>query len=252
MGVEVTQYRGHRESGRLYAPSVMLPSHADENGGMPAGRGAEHYFSADPSTPVRPTEVTFVAGGREFRLRGGSGVFSATRLDPGTAVLLRKAELPGPQTRGALLDLGCGYGPIACVLATLAPAATVYATDINSRARELTRNNAAALGLHVRVLEPAAVPAHVRFTQIWSNPPIRIGKQELHAMLQQWLPRLAPGGTAWLVVARHLGADSLAQWLRDEGYDVIRHASQQGFRVLRVSAGGGDPDDAGSDPQRNP
>lgn len=197
--------------------------------------GREHYFTANPAAPARASVVTFQAGGREFRLRAAGGVFSADRLDPGTAVLLRKAPLPGPATEGALLDLGCGYGPIACVLATLAPRATVYAVDVNSRALELTRDNAVQLGVHVTTGEPDDVPADVRFAQIWSNPPIRIGKPALHALLRHWLARLAPDGVAWLVVARHLGGDSLAAWLRDEGYTVSRHASQQGFRVLRVT-----------------
>jgi 16S rRNA (guanine1207-N2)-methyltransferase len=195
----------------------------------------DHYFSVDPSSPARPTQVTFVAGGREFRLRAAGGVFSADRLDPGTAVLLRKAELPGPTTQGALLDLGCGYGPIACVLATLAPNATVYAVDVNTRALELTRENADALGIAVDARDPDDIPADLSFAQIWSNPPIRIGKEALHELLLRWLPRLAPDGVAWLVVARHLGADSLAAWLAENGYRVTRHASQQGFRILRVS-----------------
>lgn len=198
-----------------------------------------HYFTADPSSPARTTHVTFVAGGREFRLRAAGGVFSADRLDPGTAVLLRKAPLPGPETEGALLDVGCGYGPIACVLATVAPRATVYGVDVNSRALDLTRENATALGLRVEARAPDDVPDDVAFAQIWSNPPIRVGKEALHELLRRWLPRLAPDGVAWLVVARHLGADSLAAWLADQGYGVVRHASQQGFRILRVTPGEG-------------
>jgi 16S rRNA G1207 methylase RsmC len=209
---------------------------------------AEHYFSADPQAPARATEVTVTAGGRQLRLAAAGGVFSADRLDPGTAVLLRKADLPGADQGGYLLDLGCGYGPIACVLATVAPRATVYAVDVNTRALELTRTNAAAIDAADRIVvaEPDQVPATVRFAQIWSNPPIRIGKADLHELLRRWLPRLAPGGTAWLVVARHLGGDSLADWLRAEGWTVERHASQQGFRVLRVTnSGDGDPGDEG-------
>ncbi len=203
------------------------------------GVSAEHYFSASPRGPARPTEVTFDAAGRTFRLVAAAGVFSSARLDPGTAVLLRKAVRP---IRGPLLDLGCGYGPIACVLATVVPAATVYAVDVNTRARELARTNAAALGLADRLLvcSPEDVPDDLRFAEIWSNPPIRVGKEELHALLTQWLPRLAPGGTAWLVVARHLGADSLSAWLSEQGWPVRRHASQQGFRVLQVAAPDGD------------
>jgi 16S rRNA G1207 methylase RsmC len=201
----------------------------------------EHYFTASPRTPARTTEVVVAAGGRELRLRAGGGVFSADRLDPGTAVLLRKADLPPPDETGTLLDLGCGYGPIACLLASRATRATVYAVDVNTRALELVRANASALGLGDRVLAatPDEVPGSARFTEIWSNPPIRIGKQELHALLDRWLPRLEPTGVAWLVVGRHLGGDSLAQWLRDENWSVERHASQRGFRVLRISGGSG-------------
>jgi 16S rRNA G1207 methylase RsmC len=134
------------------------------------------------------------------------------------------------------------------VLATVAPRATVYAVDVNTRALELTRTNAAAIDAADRIVvaEPDQVPASVRFAQIWSNPPIRIGKAELHDLLRRWLPRLSPDGTAWLVVARHLGGDSLADWLRAEGWTVERHASQQGFRVLRLTkSGDDDPGDEG-------
>ncbi|GAA0795480.1 class I SAM-dependent methyltransferase [Spirilliplanes yamanashiensis] len=195
---------------------------------------ADHYFSASPSTPAQGREVSFSAAGRDFTLAAASGVFSAARLDPGTAVLLRKAPLPAGSA-GPLLDLGCGYGPIACVLGTVAPDAAVYAVDVNARARELTARNAAALGLAVTVAAPDEVPGDVRFAQIWSNPPIRVGKAELHVLLERWLPRLAEDGEAWLVIARHLGGDSVQAWLQGLGWVVERHASQKGFRVLRVT-----------------
>jgi 16S rRNA (guanine1207-N2)-methyltransferase len=204
---------------------------------------ADHYFSAEPDAPSGYRRVEFEVAGITYELATAGGVFSADRLDAGTAVLLRKAPLPGPDVTGALLDLGCGYGPIAAVLARNASRATVYAVDVNRRALRLVRENAAALGLADRVhaVAPDEVPAGVRFTGIWSNPPIRVGKAELHAMLVRWLPRLTPDGRAWLVVARHLGGDSLQQWLTDRGWSVTRHASQKGYRVLRVD---GKPDDA--------
>jgi 16S rRNA G1207 methylase RsmC len=201
------------------------------------GVTGEHYFSTEPAADPHRREVTFEVEGREYTLISSSGVFSADRLDPGTAVLLRKADLPGPATTGALLDLGCGYGPIACVLASRAPAATVWAVDVNARARELTAENATRLGLadRIRVGAPDDVPADVTFAEVWSNPPIRIGKSELHDMLGRWLPRLAPHGVAWLVVSRNLGGDSLHRWLDEAGWRVERHASQKGYRVLRVT-----------------
>ncbi|WP_117215447.1 class I SAM-dependent methyltransferase [Allorhizocola rhizosphaerae] len=192
----------------------------------------EHYFTREPAAQAHSREVSFSLAGRNYVLSAASGVFSAGRLDPGTAVLLRKGELPKADTQGTLLDLGCGYGPIATVLATVAPQASVWAVDVNSRARELTREN--TKGLNVTVAAPEEVPEGLRFAQIWSNPPIRVGKQELHHLLLTWLPRLEPDGVAWLVVSKHLGADSLQEWLHEQGWDASRHASGSGFRVLTV------------------
>jgi 16S rRNA G1207 methylase RsmC len=198
----------------------------------------DHYFTAQPGTPERGRTVDFQVAGRDFHLLASSGVFSGQRLDPGTAVLLRKAPLPGPRG-GVYLDLGCGYGPISMVLASASEKAEIYAVDVNSRALELVRANAAALGVASRVhpTAPDGVPPDVVFDEIWSNPPIRVGKAELHDLLGRWLPRLADGGTAWLVVARNLGADSLQAWLTAQGWAVERHASQKGYRILRVTAG---------------
>jgi 16S rRNA (guanine1207-N2)-methyltransferase len=199
----------------------------------------EHYFSPEPGAAEHGRTVEFTVGDRELALAASSGVFSAQRLDPGTAVLLRKAPLPGPRG-GVYLDLGCGYGPVSMALATSSERATVYAVDVNSRALDLVRRNAADLGCADRVIasDPDDVPADVSFDEIWSNPPIRIGKAGLHDLLARWLPRLAPGGTAWLVVARHLGADSLHAWLAEQGWAVTRYASQKGYRVLAVTASG--------------
>jgi 16S rRNA G1207 methylase RsmC len=201
---------------------------------------SDHYFTPAPEVAAQERDVEFTVAGRAFRLRASSGVFSADRLDLGTSVLLRKAPLPvdTPDTAPrSLLDLGTGYGAIACVLASTATRSTVYAVDVNGRALDLVRRNAAANGLSGRVVAgtPDEVPAGVVFDEIWSNPPIRIGKADLHEMLDRWLPRLRPGGTAWLVVSKNLGGDSLHRWLTERGWTVERHASQKGYRVLRVT-----------------
>lgn len=195
-----------------------------------------HYFTGDPAAASRPRQVRFRMDGRSYELASDAGVFSAERLDPGTAVLLRTAPMPQGER---LLDLGCGYGPIACVLAARLPTAQVWAVDVNSRARELVATNARTLGLAERlhVAEPDGVPSETTFDQIWSNPPIRIGKPALHEMLLRWLPRLTPDGTAWLVVAKNLGSDSLARWLVEQGHEATRFAGERGYRVLAVRRG---------------
>ncbi|MGI8491494.1 MAG: class I SAM-dependent methyltransferase [Acidimicrobiales bacterium] len=202
------------------------------------------YFEADPAVASRRGRVELVLRDGRVELAVDTGVFSATRADAGTVALLR--AIPAPPRAGDLLDLGCGYGPIALTLARRAPGATVWALDVNSRALSLVKDNAAALGLsNVRAAAPTEVPAGVTFAGIWSNPPIRIGKAALHDLLGAWLPRLAPGGSAWLVVHKHLGADSLAEWLGQQRWRVSRVGSKQGYRILSVSrlveaAAGGD------------
>jgi 16S rRNA (guanine1207-N2)-methyltransferase len=199
--------------------------------------GDGQYFDADPAVASRPGTVELSLPDGHVALAVDRGVFALGRVDPGTVSLLRAA--PPPPPAGALLDLGCGYGPIAVTLARRAPGATVWAVDVNERALGLTRINAAALGLTaVITARPDDVPDDVEFAAIWSNPPIRIGKEALHALLLRWLPRLRPGGEAWLVVHRHLGGDSLAAWLGTEGWSVRRHASKKGYRILQVRRDG--------------
>jgi 16S rRNA (guanine1207-N2)-methyltransferase len=162
-----------------------------------------------------------------------AGVFSAGRLDPGTRLLLDR--VPPPPPRGNLLDLGAGYGPLALVMAARSPRATVWALDVNQRALGLCAGNAARAGLaNVRCAAPGdpALPATVE--AIWSNPPLRIGKQALHTLLETWLGRLTPDGCAHLVVPRNLGADSLHRWLDEAGWPVTRVAARSGYRVLRA------------------
>jgi 16S rRNA (guanine1207-N2)-methyltransferase len=191
---------------------------------------APHYFDPSPGAASRPASVELRLPDLSVTLATDRGVFSAGAVDAGTAELLRAGAPGGPAwsgpVAGDLLDLGCGYGPIAVALARRHPAATVWAVDVNSRALELAAANAAALGLaNLRAVSPGGVPAGVAFEQVWSNPPIRVGKPA----------RLAPGGKAWLVVQRNLGADSLAGWLSGRGYAVRRAASKRGYRILAVT-----------------
>lgn len=197
--------------------------------------GDDHYFSAKPASPDERVPARVRIRGRELEVVTASGVFSHGRLDLGTQVLLR--EVPDPPDGGNLLDLGCGWGPLALTMALLSPGARVWAVDVNLRALDLVRRTAEDAGLtNVRAVTPDEVPDDVAFAAVWSNPPIRVGKAELHALLARWLGRLAPDGDAHLVVQRNLGADSLHRWLAEElGMPTERVGSAKGYRVLRVT-----------------
>ena len=197
--------------------------------------GQDHYFTADPASPAELREREIELAGRTVTVQTAGGIFSPDGIDKGSAVLLKHA--PPPPATGTFLDLGCGWGPMALTMALHSPAATVHAVDVNQRALDLVRRNAASLGCAVTALSPDEAPRDTAYDLIWSNPPIRVGKSVLHEMMRTWLPRLAPGGQAWLVVQKNLGADSLLTWLTKQFPDlaVDRPATSGGFRLIRVA-----------------
>ena len=197
----------------------------------------EHYFSAEPAGDFKPKTIRVNLLGKDLQLQTAGGVFSPDHLDTGTAMLLK--HLDEAPVSGNLLDIGCGWGPIAIALALQAPEATVWAVDVNQRSLDLTRLNANSLGItNLKTCLPQDVPQDLEFTGIWSNPPIRVGKAELHNILLTWLPRLSPECESYLVVAKDLGADSLLKWLQTElpdEFDALRIDSEKGFRILRIT-----------------
>ena len=197
---------------------------------------SDHYFSADPAAPFERESFTAELWGHELTFATGSGVFSRGHLDHATAVLFRELE---PPVQGQFLDLGCGYGVIGLAIARAVPLASVIGVEVNERAIALANENARAAGLDSRFVActPEQVPGNQVFDEIWSNPPIRIGKAALHELLLTWLPRLTPDGRLVMVVGKNLGADSLQRWLTDQGWPTTRLASVKGFRVLETRRG---------------
>jgi 16S rRNA G1207 methylase RsmC len=200
----------------------------------------DHYFTAEPASAAERRQLQVHLAGRHVIVQTAPGIFCPDRVDIGTAVLLHEA--PAPPPTGNLLDIGAGWGPIALSLGLLSPDASIWAVDVNQRALVLARENANALGITAfHAVTPDEVPPDVVFDAIWSNPPIRVGKPALHDLLLKWLPRLTPEATAYLVVQKNLGSDSLQRWLttalesRQPGaFEVGRHASARGFRLLSV------------------
>ena len=196
-----------------------------------------HYFASSPEGPLVPREITVTLNGNRYAVVAAGGVFSPEHIDQGTQVLLTHLDKANPT--GNFLDIGCGWGPIALALALHSPKATIYAVDVNERSLELTKLNAERLGItNIVVCKPNEVPYDIEFDEIWSNPPIRVGKVVLHEILTLWINRLTAGGTARLVVQKNLGSDSLHKWLIQEfspTFDSSRIDSSKTFRVLKVT-----------------
>lgn len=196
-----------------------------------------HYFERTPSVASAPRTVELVLPDAFLELTTDTGVFAANGVDKATRYLLREhppfSSLPAPPA--SILDLGCGYGPIALAAAKRAPEAAVWGVDVNERALALATGNAAANSIeNARFGTAADVPSELRFDLLVSNPPIRIGKAALRDLLTTWLDRLEPNGRAWMVVQKHLGSDSLASWLTDNGWTTTRLGSRSGFRILET------------------
>lgn len=208
----------------------------------------EQYFSAEPSSIDERRTLHVTLRDNDVTVQVSNGVFSASRLDLGTSVLLKHApELP---KSGKFLDIGCGWGPISLAFGLESPEAEVFAIDVNERAVELTELNAKNAGLkhiHTSLVDDALKEENNskesntlefnNFDIIWSNPPIRVGKEILHDILLTWIPRLKVGGKAYLVVQKNLGSDSLITWLAEnlgESYSVEKYASSKGYRVIEV------------------
>lgn len=197
---------------------------------------SEHYFSEAPGSDYKPKEISVVINGHEVLVTTAGGVFSPDHIDQGTNVLL--THLDEAPAGGNILDIGCGWGPIALSLASASPKATIWAVDVNQRSLELTAANAKRLGLsNIKCVTPEEVPTDLAFSGIWSNPPIRVGKDVLHEILLTWLPRLQEHAEGYLVVQKNLGADSLHRWLEaelPENFSTVRVDTAKSFRVLRV------------------
>lgn len=197
---------------------------------------SDHYFSTSPSSPSESKRLSVTLGGQAAEVLVAGGVFSGSGVDRGTAVLLK--HLPDPPATGDLLDIGCGWGTISLDAALRSRDLRVWGVDVNERALSLTRQNADLLGLNnVTACFADQVPTDLSFAEIRSNPPIRVGKKVLHELMLTWLPRLSVGGSAFLVVAKKLGAESFERWLAEsftDGFQVSRFARDKGFHVIRV------------------
>jgi 16S rRNA G1207 methylase RsmC len=158
---------------------------------------ATRYAIEDPALPG-------------LSLVSAPGVFSRRELDEGTRSLLEHAAARA-STPDAVLDLGCGVGPLALWAAVRWPKAGVLAVDSNLRAVALARENAARHGLGERVRVRASDGLDAldgdaeglgTFSLALVNPPTHAEPEVLGRLAEDLRRALAPGGVAMLVASR--------------------------------------------------
>lgn len=193
----------------------------------------DHYYSKDPASNSEP--VTWKEHLREktFIFTSDHGVFSKGKVDFGSRTLIEYFE--EPEVEGPIVDVGCGYGPIGLSLAHRYPSRHVYMIDVNQRALELARKNAAdnhITNVTVRESDLLDGVSEQKFAAIVSNPPVRAGKNIVHRLFEDSFHALLTGGELWIVLQKKQGAPSAKKKLeeifghadirkRNKGYYII-------------------------------
>lgn len=191
-----------------------------------------HYYTDNQDLASEKRTISFQYAGKTIVFTSDRGVFSKDTVDYGSRVLL--STFP-PLQHIHLLDVGCGYGPIALSLCLAGEAVSADMVDVNTRALQLAKENAQKLQLSsVRIFESSCYE-HVTDTYdlIVSNPPIRAGKAIVHEILSGAYDHLKPHGELRIVIQKKQGAPSAQKKMlevfgncqilkRDKGYYILQ------------------------------
>ena len=192
-----------------------------------------HYYEKNPGLKSNPRNINFSYRNKQLLFLADAGVFSKSRVDFGTVLLLNSinSDLAGKK----VLDIGCGYGAIGLSLAKVFPSATIEMTDVNQRALALARRNAEANEIkNVKIYESNLYEnISSRFDVIVSNPPIRAGKKIVHEIVEKAFEYLNPGGELWVVIRKKQGAPSLLKKLEAVFPETSVIAREKGYYIYR-------------------
>ncbi|WLV24798.1 class I SAM-dependent methyltransferase [Aciduricibacillus chroicocephali] len=197
---------------------------------------SEHYFSKNPHSKSSPKNWHYNLRGRDFRFASDAGVFSRDTVDFGSRLLIESFTLP--QVSGELLDLGCGYGPVGIALGGAYPERQIVMSDINERAVELARQNAADNGIeNVEILQSDGFSnlKERSFAAILLNPPIRAGKSVIHSMFEYAAKAIIEGGEFWIVIQKKQGAPSAKEKLESLFGKVETVTKDKGYIIFKSS-----------------
>ncbi|WP_216831092.1 class I SAM-dependent methyltransferase [Alkalihalobacterium elongatum] len=194
-----------------------------------------HYYSETPSVESNRNRFTFELRGNALRFISDAGVFSKKEIDFGSRLLIDVFQFPNVE--GDILDMGCGYGPIGLALAKENKDLTVYMADINERAVQLSKENAAENKIsNVEIFQSDLFDAFEKndFAAILTNPPIRAGKDTVHQIYEQAYAKLISGGQLWIVIQKKQGAPSTIEKLKTlfDAVEVVE--KKKGYFIIRA------------------
>lgn len=191
------------------------------------------YFDNNEELSHDFHQYSFSLLGEEFSFISDSGVFCKDGLDDGSRLLLE--TIAKTDLGNSILDMGCGIGPIGLLLAHFDKNRHVTLVDVNRRALDCAKQNAAKLGLSSRVdIFESDVYSNINssFSTIVTNPPIRAGKKVTYAMYAGAISHLNEGGQLLLVIRKQQGASSCQEYLKTIFKEVEVVKSKKGYRIL--------------------
>lgn len=197
-----------------------------------------HYFDENPQANHQTRELEVRIHGIDFRFITDSGVFSRSRLDYGTELLIEAVIADQPKMVGRLIDLGCGYGPVGIIFKRVYPALDVTLCDVNQRALTLARQNARANQVAYLTVLQSDILANVAgpVDYILTNPPIRAGKAVVHRFFCEAREKLVPGGVLYVVIQKKQGAPSALTKLKELFTEALVIEHSAGYWIIRATA----------------
>lgn len=172
----------------------------------------KHYYTDNTDLKTEPSYFTFQYKEKEILFKSDHGVFSKSRVDYGSKVLLESIYF-SKHTK-SLLDVGCGYGTLGICMKKANPDIDVTMIDVNNRALDLCKENCKQNDVDATVkLSNGYENVTETFDMIMTNPPIRAGKQVVFQILEGAIDHLNEQGSLWVVVQKKQGAPSVKKKL---------------------------------------
>jgi 16S rRNA (guanine1207-N2)-methyltransferase len=193
----------------------------------------EHYYTKKPVKKSQRSTIKEEIRGIELVYTVDEGVFSKRGVDFGSKMLIE--NLKEPDISGAIIDVGCGWGPMGLTAAAAFPERMVHMVDINERSVALSRENAERNKLrNVKIYEQDLLESEKEesFAAVITNPPIRAGKDVVFKLYEEAWRVLKSGGELTLVIQKKQGAASTKKKLEELGFEVENPARSKGYFIF--------------------